>query len=208
MAKRGVNLQPIRDKFYGIQKVIKVSNEELKNIAESAAQTARDTIIIGSGGGLGGPDGFTQKHGEELANWITVTKDGNTYTLAAGEGAPEEIKYELYFAEFGAGINADEKAMGQRAGSQYIEKPMHKIHNGGPWDGYWTYPLIEPVMVQGKDGNPKSVNYGLANQSVPLYYMEEARNSARFQIGTLAGRLKTNIRRVWGGKTTINIGGK
>lgn len=179
----------------------------IEKAALEGAKAAQNLIIDASSemdGGVAGAGAFTQKHGEELANYINVYKDGNRFRIVAGEGAPEEIKYELYFAEYGAGISTDYKRGGD---SGYVPKPNHTIHNGGEWDGYWTYSLPDGEAL-GNDGEMH--DYGFTNQSIPLHYMDTARQAAKDVLErTLRGDIKTDIRRVgWGSSTKITIGDK
>lgn len=178
---------------------------QIEKVALESAQVAQELIIESASdldGGVAGAGAFTQKHGEELANWINVEKDGNRFRIVAGADAPEEIKYELYFAEYGAGIATD-YSLG--SSSNYIPKPNHTIHNGGEWDGYWTYSLPNGEAL-GNDGEMH--DYGFTNQSIPLHYMGAARQYARDELGKRAKDIKTAIRRVWGKNTSVKIGDK
>ncbi len=156
-----------------VEKAIKKSLDEL---SQDVLEVAKNVLRIDSSD----PE-FTQKHGAILAEYLSVQKDGNTRVIAPIEYASEEILWELYFAEYGAGLGTSHNILGSN--SNYINYGKHILING---IDHWFYPT-----------NPIGDEYDLTPTSTALGYMLEARMYAK-QNGIR--QIKTNIRRVLKGE--------
>ena len=176
MAKKQVNQE--------VEKAIKEIQENIKNIANVSSTIAQSTIIVGSQ-----DKKFTQKHGAELANYIEVKQDnvGNC-KIVAGENASDEIRYELLYAEYGAGRNAEEPPFF----NPYI--PIGAINKYG----YWYYRLLRTESYI-KNNKIHFRNYKSTNTSIPLHYMKTAREVAKLAMQdlktTAKHKIKTSIKR-------------
>lgn len=166
-----------------LNKKLEETTKQVKEIAYESEIIAQQTIIIGSS-----LPNFTQKHEMELANYITTEKTNNGYRIVAGEGAPPEILYELYYAEYGAGVDK-------------IESPIYNIHipHGRTRyfpnkPDYWVYPLLSSnITITPVRQNQGFSNYGVTNTSIPLEYMKTARNYARERLTNLKINTKKKI---------------
>lgn len=162
----------------------KTIDEELDEIAQEALNIAQQTIIIGASS----PD-FTQAHGNELAEYIVLKKSkkrkkrkrGTSYTLVAGEGAPPKIKYELYYAEYGAGVTAEKSSVP----SPY--EPKGKANKFGVWEyeDFWGSQFTD--------------------RSIPLRYMRTTRKYVRNEVkNRIVKQFKTNVKNAF--RTSIKRG--
>lgn len=173
-----------------VDKQIKQVDTNIEEIANDALFIAQSTIEIGSL-----DKRFTQKHGAELAQYIELKKQKNgNYQLIAGENATDEIRYELYYAEYGAGLDG----RSTNIPSNYTPHGGTRYFKSHP--EIWVYPLAYThyvVTPKGKDGKK---NYGMTDTSIPLGYMQTARNYAKDQIKNLKFKSKKKL------KTTIKRG--
>lgn len=127
---------------------------------------------------------FTQKHGAELITYINLKQEKeNVYKVVAGENADNEIRYELFYAEYGAGIDATAPPFGDYP---YLSKGAANKY------GFWYYPLVEPTITGKK--------YASTKRSTPAKYMQTARNFARQQLKALKPNIVKSI------KTSIKKG--
>lgn len=160
----------------------KTLEEVLKEIAQATLVKAQERIIFGAFN-----EDFTQKHYASLANYITLKEEthrngSKSYAIVAGEDAPQEIKYELYYAEYGAGLTAEKSAKP----SSYVEKG--KINS----TGFWFYNEL--------DGSSSYVD-----RSIPLRYMREAKEFAKNQIKEkIVKEFKTTVKKAF--RTSIKRG--
>lgn len=167
-----------------VENAINKIKKDIKALADISSFIAQSTIIVGSK-----DKKFTQKHGAELANYIEVKQDnaGNC-KIVAGENASDEIRYELYYAEYGAGKNAEESSIY----NPYT--PMGAINKYG----YWYYRLLQTESYI-KNNKIHYRNYKSTNTSIPLHYMKTAKDFTKEQFKNLkltAKRtLKTSIKR-------------
>lgn len=180
-------------KFDAVQKQIKDFSKKVERVAEDAAQTARNVILAEGKAPTSNLDDFTQKHGVELADYIEVnksTESTNRWEITAGAFADEEIKYELYYANYGAGILT--APLSKTAFSGYIPHATQK-------NGFWYYNLLPGQTVIKTEGAHagQPTNVGRTNRSMPLLYMQEARRYAKGELGRQAQLLKTSIIRNW-----------
>lgn len=156
--------------------------EVLKEIAQTTLVKAQERIIFGSFN-----EDFTQKHYASLASYITLKEEthkngSKSYAIVAGENAPQEIKFELYYAEYGAGLTAEKSAIP----SSYVEKG--KINS----NGFWFYNEL--------DGTSSYVD-----RSIPLRYMREAKEFAKNQIKEkIVKEFKTTVKKAF--RTSIKRG--
>lgn len=151
-----------------LNKKLEEINKQVKEIAQDSETIAQTTIILGSL-----DPNFTQKHGMELANYITTEKTSNGYQVTAGANAPPEILYELYYAEYGAGVDKIESFMP----SAYTPHNLSRL----PFDeSYWIYPTL-------------TGNYAITDTSIPLEYMKTARNYAKAMLTNLKSNTKKKI---------------
>lgn len=178
------NAYDILDK--ALKGVITDTQEKLKAIAEVSVQVAKNTLVVGTAN-----PNFTQKHGADLEQYIELKEGANKgeYKIVAGENASNEIKYELYYAEYGAG-------------QEKIPSPIYNPYTPkgkANASGFWYYRLLTPMTYIDEDGEVKITNYNYTNTSVPIQYMATARTVAteltkQLKINTRK-KLKTSIKR-------------
>lgn len=175
------NLNFIRWINSAINGAEKFVDEELNKIAEEALNVAQQTIIIGASS----PD-FTQAHGNELAEYIVLKKaekrkGGFSYTLVAGEDAPPKIQYELYYAEYGAGVTAEKSSVP----SPY--EPKGKANKNGVWK-YEDF-----------------LGSHFTDRSIPLRYMRTTRKYVRNEVkNRIVKQFKANVKGAF--RTSIKRG--
>ena len=160
----------------------KTLEEALKEIAQLALEEAKTIIYFGSAN-----TDFTQKHYGLLADYLTLKKQEHkngsiTYTIVAGENAPQEIKDELYYAEYGAGLTAEKSPIP----SSYVEKGKINAY------GFWFYNELDGTS-----------NY--VDRSIPLRYMRGAKEFAKNQIKEkIVKEFKTTVKKAF--RTSIKRG--
>lgn len=183
-------------KLNRVQKEIEEFGKRFERVAEESAQKAREIILTEGKAPISNDDDFTQKHGTELAEYITVNRLGKytfKWEIVAGAYADDEIKYELYYANYGAGILSAPLSRTKYSG--YIPHATQK-------NGFWYYNLLPGqtvIKTQGVHaGEP--TNVGRTNRSKPLLFMTEARKYAKEQLGHNVKDLKTSIIRIWNTK--------
>ena len=185
-----VNLGRTRKPF-DFNKLINKKTEqiykELEAIGKESEMVAQNVLAFGASM----PD-FTQKHQQELANYIALqpTAIKGEYRLVAGETANDEIRYELYYAEYGAGKDKQESPIY----NPYV--PTGNTRRGE----YWWYPLLESRAYIKRNGEIAITKAGYTNTSVPLFYMENAKEYAKLRVQNLKIKTKKLI------KTTIKRG--
>lgn len=147
--------------------------KEVEKVAEKALETAKNTLEKGASVGVKG--GFTQKYGKLLADEIGLVAKGEYgYQIVAPMSGNPEIAYQMYFAEYGAGVDASpERSKGFILSSGYTAKYVHK-------DGYWTYKDLA--------GDIQKVN-----TSIPIGYMASARKEIKKGFKNLSVEIKNTI---------------
>lgn len=168
MAKSKIKMQykRIAKKFKTTQKAVASFADKTKEIAEEGAQYAKMILSLA----VESPT-FTQKHGKELVNEIGVSQfSSNGYKIYAPISGDEQIKYEMYFAEYGAGLGASE-AKFSATGAVSLNYVPTQIRD----DGTWAYPLLEPVNTVNKKGELKKYYYNITNTSEAVNFMYLAR---------------------------------
>lgn len=168
MAKSKIKMQykRIAKKLKTTQKAVALFADKAKEIAEEGAQYAKMILSLA----VESPE-FTQKHGAELVNEIGVSQfSSNGYKIYAPISGDEELKYEMYFAEYGAGLGANE-AKFSATGAVALNYVPTEIRD----DGTWAYPLVEPQKVVNKKGELKTYYYRITNTSEAVNFMYFAR---------------------------------
>ena len=164
----------ISNKIKGIIEELDGINKEVAQVAEKGLMTARRTLASKVNN-----NDFTQKYGEALIMEIgLVEKSPNNYEIVAPMSGNPEIAYQMYFAEYGAGVGAngiDGKTSQRtlRATSGYTPTKVDE-------NGYWTY-----YDLQG--------HHHTVNTSIAVGYMETARKEMTIEMKNLSKRLKTKI---------------
>ena len=156
-----------------INAVTRLQKSTLK-IAEEGQSVAKQTLASA----ISSPD-FTQKHEIELVKEIGISEfSANGYQVYAPVSGDNEIRNEMYFAEYGAGLGASEAMSTPTgvAGYNYIPK---YIIGSGEKAGYWFYPLLEPRPYVNKEGDLKMSSKGFTNTSVAANYMWAAREKMK-----------------------------
>lgn len=168
MAKSKIKMQykRIAKKLKTTQKAVASFADKTKEIAEEGAQYAKMILSLAVESTT-----FTQKHGKELVNEIGVSQFlSNGYKIYAPISGDEQIKYEMYFAEYGAGLGASE-AKFSATGAVSLNYVPTQIRD----DGTWAYPLLEPVNTVNKKGELKKYYYNITNTSEAVNFMYLAR---------------------------------
>lgn len=148
-----------------LQKVINAIKEDVPKITNTLAlegeETAKNLLDIATAN-----TDFTQKHRRQLVSEIQKTEGetANSYVISAGAFASPEIKYELYYAEYGAGIGA----LPDAPPSPYI--PKNKVIKSGDFQGYWFYKKIYPEEK------------GFTNTSIPVEFMRLSKELTREKL--------------------------
>lgn len=158
-----------------INKALNKLQASSEMIANEGLQMAQATLVAAASS-----HDFTQKHGEMLMNEIGIQKiSKNGYKVYAPvSGDNEIIKYEMYFAEYGAGLGASEAKSTPTGVAAYNYIPQFVIQEG-EHAGYWFYPLLEPRPYVNKEGELKISSKGFTNTSVAANYMWAARQAMK-----------------------------
>lgn len=156
----------------GIIKELKGLDKEIAEIARKGLGVAQLNLSKAMGYSQ-----FTQKHGEQLVNEIGLMQVApKEYKIYAPVSGDREIAYEMYYAEYGAGIGANFALDKQnRPISGYIPKYTRKE------GGYWGYYDLEG-------------NLHIVNTSMPVNYMYNARSVMKRAMKKLSTKLQTKIR--------------
>ncbi len=175
MEKSKIKMQykRIAKKLKTTQKAVALFADKAKEIAEEGAQYAKKILSLA----IESPT-FTQKHGEKLVNEIGVSQfSSNGYKIYAPISGDEEIKYEMFFAEYGAGLGASE-AKFSATGAVSLNYVPTKIKD----DGTWAYPLVEPTKTLNKKGELKTYYYNITNTSEAVNFMYLAREQMAMKM--------------------------
>lgn len=150
----------------------KIDKDGLKVIAEQSLAVAKQTLADG----VSEPN-FTQKYGDILIEEIGLENDNpQTYRIFAPITNTREMKLQMYFAEYGAGVDA--MRGGNIPSSGYT--PHAPKYENGKWE-YYT------LMGEKR----------LTNTSIPVGYMREARRFAKDNLVEQIAKIKTQIKRIW-----------
>lgn len=188
-----------------INVVQKVKTEDIERISKKSLDEAKNALLMTVSN-----KNFTQKHEYSLVNEIGLEKVSNSqYKIVAPISNDLEIKYEMYFAEYGAGVGSS-SARSIRPRSGYVRTQSMgnaTLKYGHSLKGYWYYPLLNKEWVEYKTdklGRPRKKvhgRWGYTNTSTPANYMWTAREVARKEFRLLGEkieqRIKTDIKRNW-----------
>lgn len=168
----------IANKIKTTQKAVAAFGDKAKTIANDGLQHAKLILALA----IESPT-FTQKHGEQLVNEIGLSEfSSNGYKIYApitqGDMSNPDsmeranaIKYEMYFAEYGAGLGAS-----QAKSSAKGAVALNYVRTQTPRkDGSWTYPLITPELKVNDEGEIREYDYAITNTSEAVNYMYSAR---------------------------------
>lgn len=164
-----------------VKKSNKIINKALNKLQASSEIIAKDGLEMAQAtliAAVSSPD-FTQKHGEMLINEIGIQKiSKNGYQVYAPVSGDNEIRNEMYFAEYGAGLGASEAKSTPTGVAAYNYVPTTVIKKGD-YAGYWFYPLLEPRPYVNKKGELKISSKGFTNTNVAANYMWAARQAMK-----------------------------
>lgn len=157
--------QKIQRRIRMTQKQLKALEEKAKDIAETGKTAAQTKLAMAIG-----ESDFTQKHGSQLVDEIGVKKTNkNAYVVYAPITRDNEIKYEMYFAEYGAGLGADTAEHKPGGAIKLDYTPTGNATALG-----WNYP-VEPYVRIDKLGRKREKHYKFTNTSKAVAYMWTAR---------------------------------
>lgn len=161
----------ISSKIDKIIKELKGVNQEIAKIAKEGIDEAQRTLASATFN-----ENFTQKYGMQLIDEIGLVETSpNSYRIVAPISGDEEMALQMYYAEYGAGVGANNSLdKSPRAISGYKAQWTSKY-------GYWSYKTL-----QGK--------WHRVNTSEPANYMFRARNLMRLKMKQLKIRLQTRVR--------------
>lgn len=157
------------------------ANTVPEQIANESLEVARSTLAAAIN-----LNDFTQKHEMSLVHEIGVKRTtskkgdiskGNAYKVYAPVSGDNEIAYEMYFAEYGAGIGA---AMNPHPPTPIAD--LHYTDTKVDIDGYWYYRLIYPKIKTDTLGRLRKKSYNRVNTSRAVNYMWSARTYARTRL--------------------------
>lgn len=199
----------MRSQYAKLAQKIKVKSDKIqefvdkvpREIANEGLDIAKQKLTVA----ISNPF-FTQKHEYALVDEIglrqstprrkTNIKQGNAYTLYAPVSGDRDIAYEMYFAEYGAGIGAASAKFKPTTFAKLHYIPTKVLANG-----YWYYRLINPIIKKDKSGRNRQKNYNYVNTSIPVNYMW----AARIRMSFLLNQQKENLINELGVKITTNI---
>ena len=158
-----------------IIKTVKGLDKEVAEIAKKGLETAKSTLSY-----VAPIPNFTQKHRRLLVEEIGLIQTApNEYKIVAPLSGNTEIAYEMYYAEYGAGIGAmNNLDKSSRPISAYT--PHYQTMDE---EGYWKYYEL--------DGTVSKVN-----TSEPANYMYMARKRIRKEMNNTTVKMRTKIRTV------------
>lgn len=160
----------IAKKFNTTQKAIQELADSTNEIANAGLQYAKMKLALA----VNDPD-FTQKYGFSLVDEIAIEqKSIFNYTIYAPKSGDNDIKYNMYFAEYGAGLGASQ-AERSATGVVELDYVPTRIIKEGEFAGYWYYNLLEPEAYVNKEGEVEMTTIGFTNISGAVNFMWSAR---------------------------------
>ena len=163
-------LRAIAKKLNTTQKAIQELADSTNEIANAGLQYAKMKLALS----VNDPD-FTQKYGYSLVDEIAIEqKSIFNYTIYAPKSGDNDIKYNMYFAEYGAGLGASQ-AERSATGVVELDYVPTRIIKEGEFAGYWFYNLLEPEPYVNKEGEVAITMTGFTNTSKAVNYMWSAR---------------------------------
>ena len=148
-----------------IQKEIDDLKNRTKEIAEYGLLEAKTVLQNGKNN-----EKVYQRHKEYLSGYINLIQKSETQYEIVASSDNQEIQYNLFFAEYGAGISKSFSFVRSGYTPQYTNQY-----------GYWFY----------KDEN--EVKHYI-NASEPIHYMSKAKKEMREKMKEVKKRISANIR--------------
>lgn len=164
----------ISKKLDKIIKALDKFEQTPEQIAQEGLQTAQINLAVS----VDTPE-FTQKHGMSLVDEIGVRQvsEHKYEVYAPVTQGDNEIAYEMYFAEYGAGLGASMAKNIPTGATELVYIPTQNRS-----DGYWWYPYVEPKEVVNKKGETIMASHGFTNTSIAVNYMWSARQTMKFAL--------------------------
>lgn len=188
-------LRAIAKKLNTTQKAIQELADSTLEIAEKGLEHAKMKLALA----VNDPD-FTQKYGFSLVDEIAIEqKSIFNYTIYAPKSGDNDIKYNMYFAEYGAGLGASQ-AERSATGVVELDYVPTRIIKKGEFAGYWYYNLLEPEPYVNKEGEVAITMTGFTNTSGAVNFMW----SARRLMGIMLQRQIQNCEKKIGAKFKVS----
>lgn len=189
-------LRAIAKKLNTTQKAIQELADSTNEIAEKGLEHAKIKLSLA----INDPD-FTQKYGYSLVDEIAIEQKSvfNYIVYAPKSGDNEKIKYNMYFAEYGAGLGASQ-AERSATGVVELDYVPTRIIKEGEFAGYWYYNLLEPEPYVNKEGEVEMTTIGFTNTSRAVNFMW----SARRLMGIMLQRQIQNCEKKIGAKFKVS----
>lgn len=188
-------LRAIAKKLNTTQKAIQELADSTLEIAEKGLEHAKIKLALA----VKDPD-FTQKYGFSLVDEIAIEqKSVFNYIVYAPKSGDNDIKYNMYFAEYGAGLGASQ-AERSATGVVKLDYVPTRIIKKGEFAGYWYYNLLEPEPYVNKEGEVAITMTGFTNTSRAVNFMW----SARRLMGIMLQRQIQNCEKKIGAKFKVS----
>lgn len=188
-------LRAIAKKLNTTQKAIQELADSTLEIAEKGLERAKMKLALA----VNDPD-FTQKYGFSLVDEIAIEqKSVFNYIVYAPKSGDNDIKYNMYFAEYGAGLGASQAERSAKGVVELNYVPTRVIKEG-EFAGYWYYNLLEPEPYVNKEGEVAITMTGFTNTSKAVNFMW----SARRLMGIMLQRQIQNCEKKIGAKFKVS----
>lgn len=188
-------LRAIAKKLNTTQKAIQELADSTNEIANAGLQYAKMKLALA----VNDPD-FTQKYGFSLVDEIAIEqKSVFNYIVYAPKSGDNDIKYNMYFAEYGAGLGASQAERSAKGVVELNYVPTRVIKEGD-FAGYWYYNLLEPEPYVNKEGEVAMTMIGFTNTSGAVNFMW----SARRLMGIMLQRQIQNCEKKIGAKFKVS----
>lgn len=188
-------LRAIAKKLNTTQKAIQELADSTLEIAEKGLEHAKMKLALA----VNYPD-FTQKYGFSLVDEIAIEqKSIFNYTIYAPKSGDNDIKYNMYFAEYGAGLGASQAERSAKGVVELNYVPTRVIQDG-EYQGYWFYNLLQPEPYVNKEGEVAITMTGFTNTSKAVNFMW----SARRLMGIMLKRQIQNCEKKIGAKFKVS----
>lgn len=185
----------IAKKLNTTQKAIQELADSTLEIAEKGLEHAKMKLALA----VNDPD-FTQKYGFSLVDEIAIEqKSVFNYIVYAPKSGDNDIKYNMYFAEYGAGLGASQAERSAKGVVELNYVPTRVIQDG-EYQGYWFYNLLQPEPYVNKEGEVAITMTGFTNTSGAVNFMW----SARRLMGIMLQRQIQNCEKKIGAKFKVS----
>ena len=192
-------LRAIAKKLNTTQKAIQELADSTNESANAGLQYAKMKLALA----VNDPD-FTQKYGYSLVDEIAIEqKSIFNYTIYAPKSGDNDIKYNMYFAEYGAGLGASQAERSAKGVVELDYVPTRVIQDG-EYQGYWFYNLLQPEPYVNKEGEVEMTTIGFTNTSGAVNFMW----SARRLMGIMLQRQIQNCEKKIGAKFKVSTRNK